>query len=93
MRGASFEGPLDAIALQVGGSLDMSSKDQDKAGFKDVNLNSAKIGGNVQMFGTSFDGVLDATALQVGGYLSMRNDKEQSIDLTNQSRWPLSLAL
>ena len=52
MRGTSLDGVLDATALRVNGTLDMSSSDKHRAWFKkDVKLDSAKIGGNVQMFG------------------------------------------
>jgi hypothetical protein len=53
MIGASFDGMLNADALQVGGLLAMRSDDQNKTTFKDVVLRSAKITGGVDMTGAS----------------------------------------
>jgi uncharacterized protein YjbI with pentapeptide repeats len=74
MTGASFDGKLDANALQVGGDLIMYSDNQDKTSFKEVNLNGAKVTRLINMTGASFDGKLDANALQVGGDLFMYSD-------------------
>jgi hypothetical protein len=66
MDGATFDGDLNAGALQVGAHLVMGSNEQNKASFKAVNLGSAKVTGNVDMDGATFEGNLDAYALQVG---------------------------
>ena len=71
MTGASFDGTLDADALQVGGSLFMRSDGQNKASFKDVDLGGAKITGAIYMNGASFDGTLNAEGLQASNDLSM----------------------
>ncbi len=60
MTGASFDGELDAYALQVGGDVLMDSEGQNKASFKDVDLRGAKVAGQIAMTGASFDGELTA---------------------------------
>jgi hypothetical protein len=49
----------------------MRSDGQDKASFKEVVLNCAKITGHVDMRGATFDGAFNAGLLQVGGMLLM----------------------
>jgi len=88
MIGASFDGNLNADALQVGGALFMRSEDQNKASFKDVVLRGAKITGQVSMIGASFDGTLNADSLQVGESLHMSSDGQnkasfKDVDLSN----------
>ena len=63
MRGASFDGTLDADSLQVGEMLLMRSEGENKASFKDVNLRGAKITGQIDMRGASFGGTLYADSL------------------------------
>jgi hypothetical protein len=53
----------------------MESDAQNKANFTDVNLNSAKITGQLAMVGATF-GNLDASSLEVGGHLFMRSEGE-----------------
>jgi hypothetical protein len=67
LNGAKFEHKLDAQQLQVGGSLFMSSNDQNKASFKEVNLTDAKIAKQLAMAAVTIDGPLNATLLKVGG--------------------------
>ncbi|MGB6709410.1 MAG: hypothetical protein WBE85_04445 [Methylocella sp.] len=74
MTGASFDGTLNAEALQVGEALLMYSDGQNKASFKDVVLRGAKITGQIAMAGASFGGKLNAEALQVGEALLMYSD-------------------
>jgi uncharacterized protein YjbI with pentapeptide repeats len=76
MTGARVDRTLDAVAVQVAGSLAMRSDDQNMASFKDVTLRGAKITGHIGMIGASFDGNLDADILQVGGSLFMRSDDQ-----------------
>jgi hypothetical protein len=52
----------------------MRSDGQNKASFKDVNLNGAKITGQIDMTGANFGGTLNAGILQVGYSLLMRTD-------------------
>jgi uncharacterized protein YjbI with pentapeptide repeats len=70
MNGASFDGELDAETMHVDGTLWMQF-DLYKPSFKKVDLNGAKIAGNVSMIGASLDGVLLAGLLQVEGNLFM----------------------
>ena len=62
ISGASFDGRLNADALQVGGMLLMRSEGENKASFKDVVLRGAKITGAIYMNSASFD-ELDAESL------------------------------
>jgi uncharacterized protein YjbI with pentapeptide repeats len=71
---ATFEGDLYADALQVGPLLLMTSTNQNKATFKNVDLSGAKIAGNLDIAGVEFEGDLNADALQVGGLLLMRSN-------------------
>jgi hypothetical protein len=75
MIGASFDGALDALSLEVGGDLLMSGV-QDKTSFKEVNLSGAKVEGQIYMIGASFDGTLAAGFLRVGGGLDMGSDAQ-----------------
>jgi uncharacterized protein YjbI with pentapeptide repeats len=74
LTGASCEGPINANALQVGGSLFMRSDSQNKASFKSVDLSGSKISGEISMAGARFDGALNADSLQVGRSLRMQSD-------------------
>jgi hypothetical protein len=51
MSGARFDGTLDAESVQAGGDLSKYSEDDNKASFKDVKLNRAKITGQIDMTG------------------------------------------
>jgi hypothetical protein len=72
MRGASFDGMLNADALQVGGMLLMRSAGQNLSSFKGVHLLGATIKGQIDMVGAKFDDTLDAESVQTGSDLLMR---------------------
>ena len=80
MIGASFDGPLYASLLQVGGSIwSMGSLAQNTTTFKSVNLISAKIAGQVVMTGASFDGragrqLVAGRRRSVHGFLGSKHD-------------------
>ena len=79
MLGASFNGPLNADLLKVGGNLFAPSVGQYKTRFQSVFLLGAEIAGNVSLIGDNFDGELSAGLMQVGGSLFMNSDgPEQS---------------
>ncbi|MGB7044821.1 MAG: hypothetical protein WBD65_07910, partial [Methylocella sp.] len=73
MTGASFDGTLNAEALQVGEALLMYSDGQNKASFKDVDLRGAKIKGKIDMAGACFRSPLNAEFLQALGSLLMQS--------------------
>src|SRR5262249_15090373 len=89
MRGAAFEGELNAVSLQVGIDLRMNSNDDNQACTfkKHVRLTSAKVTGDLNMRGAVFNGELDANGLQVGIDLLMSAEEQVSrfkqVDLTN----------
>jgi cytoskeletal protein CcmA (bactofilin family) len=63
LTGTAFEDKLNAIQLQVGGSLIM------QASFKDVYLTDAKVARQLTMLAATIDGPLNADLLKVGGNL------------------------
>jgi hypothetical protein len=81
MTGASLDGTLNADKLQVGGSLYLRSVGQNKASFKNVNLNIAKIRGQFVMVGASFNGALNVERLQVDGSLFMNKSHFAEVNM------------
>ena len=72
ISGASLAyGALNAETLRVDGKPLMQSDAQHKPSFKEVDLNGAKVAGDISMIGASFDGTLTAGLLQVDGNLFM----------------------
>ncbi|HZZ24244.1 MAG TPA: hypothetical protein VFE60_17400 [Roseiarcus sp.] len=81
MVGVRINGILNAHALQVGGSLVLSSGAKARQAVYGsvgsgtaVDLTSAKVAGNVDMDGVIVNGPFDAAGLQVGESLLMRSD-------------------
>lgn len=74
LLGGSFNGPLMATLLKVGGNLFAPSVGPNRTRFQNVFLLGAEIGGSVTLIGSSFDGVLQASLLRVGGALTMGSD-------------------
>jgi hypothetical protein len=49
----------------------------------ELNLNSAKIDGHVELTVARFDGKLDAGQVRIGGYLLMNSDSQNKADFKN----------
>ncbi len=80
MSSSTFNSTLNMNSLEVGSSLFMRKKAQ----FADVDLVSAKIGGQLDVSSSTFNGTLNMNSLEVGSHLLMR-DKAQlgKVNLTS----------
>ena len=85
MDGATFDGDLDATALQVGANLFMGSTDQSKASFKGVSLISAKVAGNVFMNGAIGTKRINMVFARIGDSLDIRGTTLAELDLSGAS--------
>lgn len=88
MLGATFNGPLNADLLKVGGNLFAPSVGTFKTKFQRVSLLGAEIAGNVSLIADNFEGELSASLMRIGGSLVMNSADEnkasfKQVDLTN----------
>ena len=81
MDGATVAGTLNMDSLEVGQNLFMRN-----ATFKDVNLLSADVGGQLAMDGATVAGTLNMESIEVGQHLFMRNAIFQDVSLAGRQR-------
>ena len=79
-QGSILKGELNMNSATVGGDLIMGAMvvgdRRMRAQFKDIVLEEAKIGGQIDMTGSKFKGKLDMNSATVGSHLFMREESE-----------------
>ena len=77
LEGSLMNGVFNASSLHSESDLRLSNGSVFRS---EVNLNSAKIDGHVELTGAKFDGKLDAGQVRIGGYLFMNSDSQNKAD-------------